>query len=499
MAGEAPEVPRPDAIGRELVSAGLLGARDAFGLESLPRNTGRLDCATRFCFRVHAGGRSLCHLTVGRDLGDLAARIRDFSEACPGFACKPLFSRRVDGWEFLGTEYFDGEPLDGMLRTGAITLQEAIAHAGAVLTGLDLTLRPSTREAADGELERFLSEVRGSPLFSRTDLQFLEKGVFPFLHEGALAGPLRTRWTNGDFVPANLLVDARGNSRLVDCEFATRTHFFGEDRWRWRAFAALAPAGLDLPPRDSLPPVEPWLEAYSILRQLLLAYRVNAPRPAAAVADHFGSRLVAVVATMNDPRALPTLFGLLAATEHRPAPWDLRSQGKAQVFWSGGGGHKERDSAKVAFPFGEQQSLHFALGAHQGPLLLRFDPCDCVGLLEISWIRVHADGELLLELSGLRGWDAIRLAGGIVPVSSPPATTLLSLGDDPTLLLPMVDAGPAPREIKLDVKLRFSRRMLEFPGLFAGGQPPASPGRNCVNPSGQTEPPEHGHVRAPGF
>jgi hypothetical protein len=212
--------------------------------------------------------------------------------------------------------------------------------------------------------------------------------------------------------------------------------------------------------------VQPWLEAYSILRQLVLSHRINSAGPAAAVAEHFGSRLVAVAAGMDGGRRIPSFLKLLSAGDERRGRASVPIQGTAQVFWSSGGPHNERDSAKVAYTFGREANLRFELGLHHGPLSLRLDPCDCIGLLDLSWIRVHADGQLLLELYGR---DGVQLAGGLVPVPGPHSATLLSLGDDPILLLPRIDAGPGGRGIVLEASLRFSRRMLEFPGLGTVG------------------------------
>lgn len=83
--------------------------------------------------------------------------------------------------------------------------------------------------------------------FSLFDKQVLQDWIFPILFEAGRKTPPRARWTNGDFYGANILRNAEGDIRLIDCEFARVTHFFQTDSFRLREFSVL-PSGLGIFP-----------------------------------------------------------------------------------------------------------------------------------------------------------------------------------------------------------------------------------------------------------
>jgi len=154
----------------------------------------------------------------------------------------------------------------------------------------------------------------GLPIFSGLDQQFLQSVIFPFIRSGALSGPQQTRWTNGDLIARNVLVDSRGGVRLVDYEFAGRTHFYAEDWWRWHSESKLPSEALDLPgsPKAS---AETWQEAYFILRHAVLIHEINGAAVAVSGLRQQMDRLVALAAAAQagfrasvflQPLALPT-------------------------------------------------------------------------------------------------------------------------------------------------------------------------------------------------
>jgi len=269
---------------------------------------------SRIHFRVFTGDRTLYRLTIGRNLEKLRERTQAFASACPDIACQPLFFHRAGGWDYLAMEFFAGRDLESLSGEGRLTPMEIIHHAEKIVAALQRTEQPSNAEEAAHEIDLLFSQVCVLPLFIEADQSLLKQAIFPLVRIGALAGPHRTCWTNGDLIPRNVLVDQQDNVRLVDYEFATRTHFFAEEAWRWRTFSILPPEARDLPGWSTLAK-EPWLEALFLLQQLVLAHEVNGADQA-ALDSHPAIERLAVLAGTLQAGSQPSVFlQSLAATE----------------------------------------------------------------------------------------------------------------------------------------------------------------------------------------
>ncbi|HOG93376.1 MAG: hypothetical protein BWX86_01123 [Verrucomicrobia bacterium ADurb.Bin122] len=245
----------------------------------LPRNLDRRDHRARVAMCVREGGRAICHLTVGPGLGDLWKRTQDFAQACPSIACRPFFFASIDGLDFLAVEFFEGHSLEAWVSSGRMSPQVALAHAIELFKGLESTLENSSADAVRSELRAFFDQALESSAFGEVDGRFLRAFVFPLIEKGALSCPARSCWSNGDWVARNILIDEHGRRRLVDYEFAARTHFWQEAGWRWCTFSALPAEMLrvsSFAPDDSS---SAWLESYFLVRQVVLAHENSiAPR-----------------------------------------------------------------------------------------------------------------------------------------------------------------------------------------------------------------------------
>lgn len=461
------EFPSEEVISRVLRQAGLPDSSQDFHLEPIPRNAERRDYLTRRAFRVLAGGRAVCHLRVGKDLADLRSRTQAFSEACPEIACHPLFWLQSDGWDYHGTELFEGRDLETLVAEGRLKSPDALVHARKVVSALERTLLPSDAGAATEEAELFLARACASPIFSGLDQQFLRDVIFPFIRRGALAGPQRTRWTNGDFIARNVLVDEHGNVRLVDYEFAARTHFFAEDWWRWRSISVLPPEALELPEFHGIAADDPWLEAFFILRHAVLVHEINGVSVAVSGLRPQMDRLVALTAAAHSGFRASVFFQPLAPRGPRPSAGPAHEWAMAQLYWDAGAAFTEEHSKRRGYPQDEDATLCFMLRSVRGRLNLRLDPAEAPGMILISGICVrHTGGTPLLTLDGNTGWDVVRMGDGLLRLAGSQALNLVSLNDDPFFLLPEIAVGDSSCDLACEVRLRFSAKLTALPDLL---------------------------------
>lgn len=275
-------LPSVEVICAELCRSKVVDSLTGLQLEPIQGNPNRHDYSSKASFRVVAGNRSVCHLTIGRNLTPLWERTQSLAGACPEITCRPLFFHRSGEWDYLGIEFFDGQNLDRLLLEKQSTPAEVLKHGGEIIAALERTLQSSSAEAAAREIDALFAQVSALPIFAEFDRIFLQQIIFPFVRAGALAGPHCTRWTNGDLIPRNVLVDRKANLRLIDYEFAARTHFFAEDAWRWHAFSNLPPEMRDLPGLGDTVTKEPWLEAFFLLKQLVHTHQISDTPPTVA-------------------------------------------------------------------------------------------------------------------------------------------------------------------------------------------------------------------------
>ena len=277
----------PAAIIGQLQALGIVPPKRRVRLQPLSRNSERLDFQTRHAFRVLPGSETAFFLLVGCHLEMIWRRARAVSRACPSLVAHPLFFHRTEVGDLLGLEFIEGTPLEGNPASSQLDSHATKAAAAAVIAALEQTLRPSTVGAAQRELEQFFSLVQACPIFDVFDVGFLRDGVFPWMRDELGHPPACTRWTNGDLIAKNVIINSEGQPKLVDYEFARRTHFHAEDALRWTKYShipneALAAISADAPR---------CLEALFLLRQTLLEYHTSSPQLAQAGARERAERL----------------------------------------------------------------------------------------------------------------------------------------------------------------------------------------------------------------
>jgi hypothetical protein len=436
-------------------------------------NPERRDLRGRTEFLVFVGTQTLCRLLVGKGLSTLWRRQKSFAMACPALACEPIFFEKSGGLEYLALEHFAGEPVETLVMDGRLTAAAAVQHAVQVVDLLAQTARPSTAEATRKELRFFFDDVLACPLFGSLDQHFLRFLVFPFVEQALLAGRHETRWSNGDLIPSNVLVDAAGKVRLVDMEHAAKTHFFEEDWWRWHHFSLLPAEARDLPCLRREGNAGAAMEAYFILRQLLLSHRQSVLHVAVTDAKHWIGRLQEIVAAAHSRFRSSLLYAPLAAPS-QPAPVPLAPAPErvfAQLFWSVDGAFNEEKSELLEVTPGSVQMLRFIIRDPSPAMQLRFDPSSKAGLIRIEALRVRAGAsrEPLLAFTESSGWEGLRIGSGLYRLADSPALNLLSLNNDPSLLLPSFQLDASEGPLQCEVWLAFDPDLSRLPDYLRSG------------------------------
>ncbi len=455
-------LPETATIAKHVAARTFFNTSRASDLFPLPRNPARLDRSSRGTFKIAQQGQILGLLTVGKNLSDLHARAAAFAQACPELSCRPLFFYRVDGWDYFGTEFFDGQNLevDSDRRSVAATL----AFVREIVSALQRTHRASSTAAASQELDRIFDRLHRSPLFGPLDQKILAEIVFPFVRDGALSAPAATRWTNRDLIARNVLVDAFDHVKLIDYEFAERTHFYAEDAWRWKTYSQLPMPARRLPLLDEELASKPWLEALAILRQIAEMNDINGPRRAAVDGSHHANRLREIVRA-HRPIQRRILLPSPSFAPARPASeavWTV-----AQLFWSSGGAFAEECSQRIEYAGGAFTLLKFDFPSAGGELRLRFDPADLPGSLEIAAfsIREPTTKQTLLSLDSHRIGQNLKPGRGLIDTPEAGAH-FWSLDDDPQFAVITIHVAHPTLALTCEVQLRFSTEILALPILL---------------------------------
>jgi len=255
-------------------------------LAPYPGNPRRRDYATRRTFVLTSPGEAPRLLTIGRDLSLLRDRHQAFSQSLPALAAKPLLFKSTPERDYFLREFIEGKTIDELVGLGELTAEQALTHSAAVQRILEATTEPSDINAATGEARQVFQQLATISSINAFDHAVLRDVIAPSVYAGLEKTAPQTRWTNGDFTPRNLIIDPSGHPRLIDYEFAARTHFFAEDMWRWRTFSSVpisAGAASD-PSAESEAP--PWLEMFFWSKQLLLSHHTILPDLAAEDAAH---------------------------------------------------------------------------------------------------------------------------------------------------------------------------------------------------------------------
>jgi len=476
-----------DAITDGEILSALAGARvgaqeEPLHLHRYQANFDRKDTRRRAAFRVWAGNRVAFHLTIGPALGRLHERTASFARENPEIACKPLFFFRDREIDFFGQEYFGEANLEDGLANRQIDgrgWQDAVA---SIRTKLAATAAPSTFPQLLAEIDAAEREFMAVDWFGPLDQAFAQAAIFPLIRQGATSLPLLTSWTNGDFVAKNILFDGKGGYRLIDCEFAARTHFGLIDWFRLRQFSRV-PGGVDLAALSGVAEWPKWLEMLGWLQHALRLNEVGLPHLVGGDFKIIAEKIARLSETAS-ALARRSIFvsammhaGSSDAGEAALAPDGRASRDDraispgaappaAQLFWLAGDGYSEEQSARQPVPvLNEWTELSFDLPALPPGSILRYDPSDRPGCLEISKIEIVVPGPgstygfAAALVSPAENAAVLTAEKDCVALPGSNPLRFVMFGTDPVLKLPPLPKAAAGHRARLVVTLQISTQV----------------------------------------
>lgn len=275
-----------------------------------PANPLRDDRARRLVFEWVCAEGTRYNLIAGPGVADEYARVRAFHQAYPDLGIRPVALIPVDGGSVAVLEHFEGRSLEQTLADGTLTPDRARELLEQLLDRLEASAVPAGMDALHAELESLRADLHACPVLGAMDLHFFDAVVFPYLRATCEPSYLRQRWTTGDFIARNLLVNARGELRLIDCEFAVRSVLSPADFQRFGEFSEV-PASLCEQVRRRLPGDPRWWRIHFCLDQACKLGKIRRPD---AFAPHAPALLHRIWRDLqSDPAARPAscLLGFL--------------------------------------------------------------------------------------------------------------------------------------------------------------------------------------------
>lgn len=128
-----------------------------------------------------------------------------------------------------------------------------------------------------------------------------------------------------------------------------------------------------------------------------------------------------------------------------------------QIFHSRDGAHSEENSvfARIGHEGWKEISMQLPIGAGGAPL--RIDFLSALTTIELSMIRVWANGDVIFAAETSTDFDRIRVAGDAQHLPHPQYLRLQITGVDPQLYLPPIAAVSESALLRAELRLRVSR------------------------------------------
>ena len=243
-------------------------------IEELGASSPNKFCRKRIYKLKRSSGPNLL-LVLGKKMQHVYDNSQFIYEKIKKITCRPIFIINTNNnYNLFAQEYFEGKPLDQLLDESIIGEREVELIIKDVIFRLSEIEVPSTKIKMESEFHNFVEYFLSNTALRDSDREITRLDIVPHLKVLISEMSSTQRWSSGDLIARNLLVDKNLNYKIIDCEFAHETHFHGEDWIRFATYASERFRSLSFV-RELYNTSHPALKVYHLLRQTLLNRKVH--------------------------------------------------------------------------------------------------------------------------------------------------------------------------------------------------------------------------------
>ncbi len=433
-------------------------------LQRYPVNPNRKDNRQRVSFRVWKGNSAIAHLIVGRGLNQVHLQTVAFHRDCPEISVRPLFFIQYAGVDYLGEECPGLHNLDEALSAGRIDVAGWKQAIQTVAERLQASARPSTSSQLRKEMVEFEATVSAIPSFTRIDAIFLRDTVFPLLRLEAAKLPPVTAWSNGDFIARNIVLDSAGGPRLVDYEFARRTHFAQADWFRLLRFSPL-PAGVKPEDLGAPLPLPSWLEMRGWLEHAVKMDAVCKPAVAQVDMGKISERITQLVEQAAQTRYTSVFFDFAGAKSATRESSLAVANDTLAVEWSRQGSRQFRAEPPVVLQARDWNEIRVDLSGAPGrmpQLRLRLPATPCV--LELRGMEVYGRNreQVLWSVDSAQMHTVVSCTGTVLDMPTSVGLGIVQFGGESFVTLPPLRLNQSVTAAGISVWVRYVPDLHDF-------------------------------------
>jgi O-antigen biosynthesis protein len=224
-------------------------------------------------FKLKIKNDNIIHLTCGKNLESVYEHTKSFHSTFPSISCRPLFFVNDTEIDLLAQEFFDGEPIDENFDKNRINEDNVKNILEIIKREFLKQTKSSNQEVYAKEFKEFSASILKNKKIKKLDKEIIQTYLLPSIESGLLIEKPMIRLSSGDLSARNILVNINKDFRIIDCEFALKTHLFEED---WIRLATFCSKGFRQIPyiQNMVQSLNPFLHSYLRLRQTILNQEV---------------------------------------------------------------------------------------------------------------------------------------------------------------------------------------------------------------------------------